>query len=171
MIYGVPENLDNPDTFTPTPWEAYTYDSNDNAGRTHGVSPQGANSRHAWNTPASITIDALGRVVEAAERNRTRLTNGAWSAIEVYRTVSSYDIRSNLLTVTDALGRRAFGHIYDLANRALYIESIDAGVRRSVLDAAGSLIERRDSKGALVLSSYDALNRLTHRWPRKRRLV
>ena len=35
---------------------------------------------------------------------------------------------------------------------ALRIDSIDAGVRRIVLDALGNPIEERDSKGALVLA-------------------
>lgn len=42
-IYGVPgttasPDLTNPDVFEPTPWEAYTYDADDNAGRTHPTS-------------------------------------------------------------------------------------------------------------------------------------
>ena len=40
VIYGVPVSLDNPLSFTPTPWEAYTYDANDNAGRTHPTASQ-----------------------------------------------------------------------------------------------------------------------------------
>ena len=35
VIFGVPDGSDDPGRFTPTPWEAYTYDANDNAGRTH----------------------------------------------------------------------------------------------------------------------------------------
>src|SRR5947199_399492 len=34
VLYGKPSDLTNPDQFTPTPWETYTYDANDNAGRT-----------------------------------------------------------------------------------------------------------------------------------------
>src|SRR5262249_22089625 len=42
VIYGVPgvlaaPELEHPDRFDPTPWEAYTYDANDNAERTHGA--------------------------------------------------------------------------------------------------------------------------------------
>jgi RHS repeat-associated protein len=166
VIYGVPDHLDLPDRFTPTPWEAYTYDANDNAGRTHA--PNATGYRQHWNTPASMVIDALGRTVASVERNRAKPAHPAdpLPPIEEYRTSSTYDLRDNLLTVTDALGRVAFKQIYDLANRPLRIESIDAGIRRMVLDAAGNIVEGRDSKGALVLHAYDILNRATRLWAR-----
>src|SRR5262249_5154820 len=46
------------------------------------------------------------------------------------------------------------------------IESIDAGIRRVVLDATGAEIEGRDSKGALILHTYDTLNRPIRLWAR-----
>jgi RHS repeat-associated protein len=60
----------------------------------------------------------------------------------------------------------AFKHVYDLAKHPLRIESIDAGLRRTVLDAMGNAIEGRDSKGALVLHAYDVLNRPIRLWAR-----
>ena len=159
VIYGVPVSLDNPFSFTPTPWEAYTYDANDNAGRTH---PSDSNCyRHHYNTPASILIDAMGRTLMAVERNRDK---PATSMIEEYRTRSTYDIQGNLITVIDALGREVFTHVYDLAKRPLKIHSIDAGDRCMVPNAANSEIERRDSKGAVTLRAFDELIRPTHVW-------
>src|SRR5262245_64626906 len=107
--------------YEPTPWEVYTYDVNDNAGRTHAGDPRVIQIQHHWNTPANIVIDALGRTIETVARNRHRLANGSWSPIEEYHTTSTYDIRGNVLAITDALGRVAFQHEYDLANRALRI--------------------------------------------------
>jgi RHS repeat-associated protein len=78
----------------------------------------------------------------------------------------TYDIRGNLLKVVDALDRPAFLHVFDLANYKLRVDSIDAGVRRSVLDATGNVIEARDSKGALILRAYDALHRPIRLWAR-----
>ncbi|WP_156119623.1 SpvB/TcaC N-terminal domain-containing protein [Leptolyngbya sp. KIOST-1] len=166
VIYGIPADLATPENFSPTPWEAYTYDANDNAGRTHAQTAPAY--EHHWNTPSSIVIDGLGRTVEAVERNRAKRPNSnePLPVIEEYRTRSAYDIRGNLLTVTDALGREAFRYVYDLANNPLRVISIDAGVRRTVLNAAGNEIERRDSKGALILQAYDALNRPTDLWAR-----
>jgi hypothetical protein len=71
-----------------------------------------------------------------------------------------------VLTVTDALDRVAFRYTYDLANRPWRIESIDAGLRRTVFNVVGNEIERRDSKGALILQAYDRLHRLIRLWAR-----
>src|SRR5215472_10514022 len=145
VIYRIPNHLDDPplnpldtEKFFPTPWETYTYDTNDNAGRTSAAIA--TDYLHHWNTPTNIVIDALGRTVFTVKRNRAKLARPTdpLPSIEEYRTSSTYDIRGNLLTVTDALGRVAFTHVYDLANRPLRSESIDAGLRRSVVDAVGN---------------------------------
>lgn len=164
VIYGVPvDDPDNPKIFFPTPWEAYTYDANDNAGRTHQKQSRGY--AHHWNTPASILIDALGRTVKSIARSRASAETGQpLPAVEEYVTESRYDIGGNVLTITDPLGRIAFRHVYDLANRVLRIFSIDAGLRQSVLDVLGNPAEGRDSKGALVLHAYDLLNRPVRLW-------
>ncbi len=171
VIFGVPgtlaaPDLDDPETFDPTPWEAYTYDANDNAGRTHPATSSAC--RHHWNTPTSIRIDALGRTIEGVVRNRDVPAGPGLPLppIQELATKTSYDIRGNVLKVTDALGRPAFQHEYDLANRSLRVESIDAGARSSVLDAMGAAIEQRDSKGALRLQAADPLNRPLRLWAR-----
>jgi RHS repeat-associated protein len=163
VIYGIPEDLSTPQRFKPTPWEAYTYDANDLAPVSKG--PEAASLENAAPashhfTPASIEIDALGRTIKAVERNGSNLTTD-W-----YTTRTTYDIRGNVLMITDALGRLAFTHVYDIANRQLRIDSIDAGVRRLVLDVLGNPVEQRDGKGALTLRAYDPLNRPTHLWAR-----
>ena len=158
VMYGIPTDLAQPTQFTPTPWEAYFYDANDNAGRTHAAPSM--RYRQHWDTPSSMVIDALGRTIEATVRN------GSNPVIDWYVTRSTYDIRGNVLTVTDALGRVAFRYAYDLANRPWRTDSIDAGVRRTVLDAIGNTIEQRDSKGALILRAYDERHRPTRLWAR-----
>jgi len=161
VLYGVPIALNTPDNFNPTPWEAYTYDANDLAPLSTFNEMFLTNRAPIWHhfTPASIEIDPLGRTIVAIERNRLEGGN-----IEEYITRSKYDIRGNLTSVTDALGRLAFQYTYDLANRNLRTNSIDAGLTRSVLDAMGSPLESRDSKGALILTIYDKLNRPTQLW-------
>jgi RHS repeat-associated protein len=173
VIYGVPgtvlnPDLSTPDSFEPTPWEAYTYDANDNAARTHPTDPRSGLFRHHHDTPNSITIDALGRTILTIERNRLSPSNpnDPLPPIEELITRSTYDIRGNLLIVSDALNRQAFAYTYDQANNPLRIEIIDAGTRRVILDANGNEIERRDSKGALILQVYDGLNRPIRMWAR-----
>ena len=163
VVFGLPLDLEDPNQFIPTAWEAYSYDSNDNAGRTHGETAQ--NYRSHWNTPTSAVVDALGRTIRTIERN------GPNPETDWLTTHSTYDIRGNLLTLTDALDRLAFQHIYDLSAgedgaQVLRLESLDAGLRQVVFDVLGNPVEHRDSKGALTLQRYDRLNRLTHRWAR-----
>jgi RHS repeat-associated protein len=163
VIFGVPGSkgkldLTNPDIYEPTPWEAFTYDANDNAVRTHYAASAGYQNH--WNTPASIVVDAFGRTITGVARN------GPDPSTDWFVTQSTYDIQGNLLTVTDALGRVAFKHVYDLAKHPLRVESIDAGLRRTILDAVGNPVEGRDSKGALALHAYDLLHRPIRLWAR-----
>jgi RHS repeat-associated protein len=163
VIYGVPgtiaaPDVSNPDKFEATPWEVYTYDANDNAGRTHptlSTSYQGH-----WNTPSSIVLDSLGRTILVVERNgQDRVKD--WFTVQM-----TYDIQGNPLTVIDSLNRLAFQHVYDLAQHPLRIDNIDSGLRRIVLNAQGGEIERRDSEGALILHAYDPLSRPLRLWAR-----
>jgi RHS repeat-associated protein len=168
IIYGIPIDIDDPTSLSrimPTPWEAYTYDANDNAGRTHPQASSGY--RHHWNTPSSVTFDALGRIVRTVARTRGQAAGaGAVPSIEAYETRSTYDIQGNLLVLTDRLNRDAFQHVYDLAQRAIRTTSVDAGERTVVFDAAGQEIERSDGKQARILFGYDVINRPLRRWAR-----
>jgi RHS repeat-associated protein len=168
VVYGVPGELAAPERFAPTPWEVFTYDANDNAGRTHAGASSAGLYRHHWDTPTSARIDALGRTVESVQRNRVRAARPGdpLPAIEELRIQTTYDIRGNVLTVTDELGRLAFRHVYDLASRPLRVESIDAGTRSSTLDAAGRPMEASDSKGARTFRAHDVLHRPVRLWAR-----
>jgi RHS repeat-associated protein len=159
MVPGVPLAADDPERFEPTPWETYLYDANDNAGRTHATSAAGY--RGHWDTPASVEIDGLGRVVSQVVRNGPqpgdRLT-----------TRFVHDVRGNLLATIDALGRVAVADVFDLLDRRLRRDSPDAGSQVSVLDAAGNAVEVRDARGAWRLQARDVAGRPTHLWARDR---
>jgi RHS repeat-associated protein len=157
VVLGIPTALDQPDRFRPTPWETYTYDANDNAGRTHPV--ESAGYADHWDTPASVEVDALGRTVTATARN------GRTDADRII-TRTGYDIQGNITSITDALGRPAFSYRFDVLQRRWRMDSIDAGRRDTVPDAAGHPVEVRDAKGALVLSGFDRLQRPTRVWAR-----
>jgi hypothetical protein len=83
VIYGIPADLTNPEQFTPTPWEAYTYDANDLAplyeGPEGGSLTNAAPTTHHF-TPSSIVIDALGRTIEAVARNGSVRRTGSGRA-------------------------------------------------------------------------------------------
>ena len=134
LIPGIPPDLTDPGQYTPTAWETYRYDNNDNAGRT-SPAISAAWSSH-WNTPSSDLLDPLGRVIEHTERT-------AATALTVRNT---YDIDGNLLHVSDPLDRTASLQVYDLQGRSWRQQLIDAGTTRVVLDAAGNTIEPATAK-------------------------
>lgn len=161
LVYGVPGDLSDPDRFTPTPWELYIYDVNDNAGRTSAV--EAVSYRHHWNTPTSIIVDALGRTVWRTDRHRDPKPD---SSVSEVRAGFTYDVSGNVTGVTDALGRSAVRYVHDHMGRPWVTENIDEGAHRIVWDAAGNDVESRDSKGALLLQSVDALWRPIRQWAR-----
>jgi RHS repeat-associated protein len=171
VIYGIPEDLADPGEFAPTPWEAFTYDANDLAPLSTG--PDGAalivsaSATHHF-TPSSIVLDTLGRTVLAIARNRDAPEGSGdpLPPIQELPTRSTYDIRGNVLSVTDALGREAFRYTYDFADRTWRNDSIDGGARRTVLNVLGNEIERRDSKGSLLIQAFDRLQRPARLWAR-----
>lgn len=165
VIHGIPRSAE-PDDVTATPWESYSYDENDNAGRTH---PQAVEYRHHWNTPSSAVVDALGRTIATTERTRPAAATATapLPSVEEFRSVSVYDIRGNLIQALDPLGRVTATMRYDLAGRKVYSATLDGGAHHTVYDAAGHVIESRDSRGALTLRSYDALGRVASIWARE----
>ena len=152
-----------PAGFWPSPWESYTYDANDLAAVTQAPDGTSLASRAPLNhhfTPAHVVLDSLGRIC------CTVACNGSDPSKDWLITRPAYDIRGNLLQLIDPLGRTAFRYCYDLLDRPIAIDSIDAGRRTSVLDALDCLIEYRDSKGSLVQRIYDTLNRPKELWAR-----
>jgi RHS repeat-associated protein len=163
VIYGVPRDLTHPDRVSPTPWELYTYDANDNAGRTHTAASAGYS--HHWNTPTSALFDALGRTVESVARTRSvQAPAQPPPPVQEHRTRSTYDIQGNLRTATDPLGREILRYAYDLLQHSLRVTSLDAGTRLTVLDAQANPVEQRDGRGAVLLRAFDRLNRPVRVW-------
>jgi len=154
-------NLDrfaDPDDFPPSPWEAHTYDETDNGGRTH---PGDVTQKHCWNTPSSVVLDALGRPVQRVDRLRPA---GSTAPPSDLVTTYFYDGRGNLSGVNDPAGRAAGRTVYSLTDWPMRVRTLDGGTRQSVHDAAGGLVERRDSKNAVLLELRDPAARPTRRW-------
>ncbi|MFG3602504.1 SpvB/TcaC N-terminal domain-containing protein [Micromonospora chersina] len=156
ILRGRPVDPADPRTVVPTPWETWTYDPDDEAGRTHPTESLETAAR--WNTPSSVVVDALGRTVRTVQRGLA----------QDLVTTSAYDIDGRLLSVTDPLGRLASATVYDLAGKAWVAWLLDAGTTRMTYDAAGGVLEHRDDKGALVLSAYDRAHRPVAVWARDR---
>jgi RHS repeat-associated protein len=152
FVHGRPKALTDPDNLTPSAWESFEYDADDNARRTH---PDADPSWHAHaDTPASVEVDARGRVIVVTER--------AGSVAPTTR--ARWDLNDNVLEVTDALGRIAYRGVYDLLGRPWRETTLDGGKTVMVRDPLGDPVERRDARGAVTLDGYDALHRLSRRW-------
>jgi RHS repeat-associated protein len=151
-IPGIPTRITDPTNYQPTAWEAYVYDANDNAGRTHPTTT--LDFANHWNTPASHSLDSFGRTIAAITRTS--------SAELITRT--SYDIDGHPLTVTDPLGRLCADTVYDLTGQPWRSWLLDAGTTHTVRDATGAPVERRDDKAALTLTAYDLAHRPRYGW-------
>ncbi|MCB9165205.1 MAG: VCBS repeat-containing protein [Flavobacteriales bacterium] len=158
VVYGVPNALNTPWSFAPSPWERYTYEASDLAGLTHPTDTT-VPEAHQW-TPKSELIDALGRTVKTTEHNAHYNGSSYENVVMRY----AYDIKGQLLEVTDPLDRTVFAHKYDTAGNNLWTEHLDSGEKHVVVDAQGKPLYSTDDKGAAVYSSYDTLHRPTHVW-------
>jgi RHS repeat-associated protein len=149
-VVGVPTDLRDPTNFEPTPWERTLYDANDLSAS--------APLEHRF-TPRSELLDALGRTICTIRRNGS-------SAGDVFVTRSRFDLRGNEIETVDPLGRSSTSAQYDLFDRQLCGESIDAGRTTAVRDADGLIVEERGAAGSIRLSRFDAAGRLVRRWAR-----
>ena len=138
-------DLTNPALFEPTPWETYTYDPNDNAGRTDPgrIPAVPVALEHARPAPRP-TPSAESSPPSPATALTRRPTGSPRRPATTSAATSSPSPTPSAASPTSAL--------YDYANRCLRTDSLDAGIRRTIPDAAGSPIERRAGNGSLTLS-------------------
>ena len=137
---------------SPTAWETWTYDADDEAGRTHPTSSLEVVGH--WDTPSSMVVDAYARVVLTVRRGLDA---------DVV-TTTAYDIDGNVAAVRDALGRLAGRSINDALGRTWSQWLLDSGTMRVAHDPLGGVVERRDDKGAVVLTSFDRAHRFDRVW-------
>ncbi|MEO0987420.1 MAG: SpvB/TcaC N-terminal domain-containing protein [Cyanobacteria bacterium J06639_14] len=115
-------------------------------------------------TPAMVHFDSLGRPCLSVADNGP---DGQ------YETRTEQDIEGHPLRVIDARGNAVMVYQvsaagnppalgYDVAGRPFYENSMDAGERWVLSDIAGKPIRRWDSRGQMLRSTHDALQRPTH---------
>ncbi|WP_404870175.1 SpvB/TcaC N-terminal domain-containing protein [Kitasatospora griseola] len=153
-VHGRPAALGTPDEFRPTPWETWTYDASDNAGRTHPGTSGTPAGHH--DTPTTALRDALGRTVATVERLADRALT----------TRTRLDFEGRVVETVDALGRTGSRTAYDLLGRPWRTEHRDSGVRRRVLDPLDGPLEEHDARGAVLLTRFDAAHRPVRLWAR-----
>lgn len=163
-VFGLPADPAAPDAVAPSPWVTTSYDENDLApvsATPDGTTLTGRAPENHHFTPTTTVNDALGRVV-------CTIARGGPDPKSWHVTQTVHDVRGNVLTAFDELGRAAFTHAYDLLDRPLGVDSIDGGHAVTVLDATGTPVQSRDARGAVDLRTYDVLGRPAEVYARDR---
>ncbi len=103
-------------------------------------------------TPSLAYFDTLGRTFLSIVDN---------GAAGTYSTRNQLDIKGNIVTITDALGREAINYVYDMLDARLTQASMEAGQRWTLNDCTGKPIRQWDSRGHNQRIAYDMLRRPT----------
>ncbi len=160
VIFGVPGTIASPDLeeldeFEPTPWESYTYDANDLGGATHPT--ESADYDDHWYTPSSVVLDALGRQVKTTQRVDDNSSN---DIVMEY----SYDIRGNVLEITDALSRTVTTNKYSEANWLIEEDHLDSGKTTYYFHYSGKPKHIVRANGSETMIMFDTLTREVYVW-------
>ncbi len=115
-------------------------DSSDNIARGH------------FDTPRVEEIDAKGNMVTVVEMNADRST---------IRTEYQRDAMGQLSGITDSRGVQSARYVYDLLGRKIYVNHVDAGIRRRLFDSRGDISTHYDALDRSVDMAYDAARRKT----------
>src|SRR5690554_1194663 len=143
VVFGVPEALNTPDIYAPTPWERYHYSPNDLAAITNpGVVP----ITSYW-TPKSETIDPLGNVIKTIEHQAHDTGSGYEDVVMQYQ----FDIKGQLIKSIDPYDRIISENKYSTAGQMLRITHIDRGEQTLLADALNLPVVTNDAKQAQTL--------------------
>nr|WP_256378847.1 SpvB/TcaC N-terminal domain-containing protein [Bradyrhizobium sp. Ai1a-2] len=119
--------------------------------------------KHAG-TPTRTHFDALGRAFLVVSHNRYIDPRSQAQKEEFAHTRTLLDIEGNRRTVIDTLGRAVMAWDYDLLGRPLRENSMDAGRRWTLPDAASQPLRRWDERDHAFRHRYDALRRPLENW-------
>lgn len=161
-------------------WQQKTYDPNDTVQESQwyiargspdpqGPAPNDPEQRAAWlaakhhDTPAVVHLDTLGRPILSIEHNRIEQTDqfGNVTGIqdEYYQTRITLDIEGNARDIVDARGNTVMSYGYNILGARVYQNSMDAGERWTLPNAAGNPMRAWASRNHLVTTTYDILQR------------
>ncbi|MCG8388773.1 MAG: RHS repeat-associated core domain-containing protein, partial [Cytophagales bacterium] len=150
------ENFDRNDTVLESTW--YTDRSSPDLA---GAEPTDPDQRAAWlaaqhaSTPQIVHLDTLARPFLTVDDN---------GSLGQYETRNGYDIKGNVITVTDAKGRLITTNKYNLLDELINTESMDAGDRWMLSNVLNSPIRMWDSRDQAFRNVYDALQRPRQNW-------
>ncbi len=148
---------------------SYTYDSHgqrismtDALGNTWGYSYDSLgrliNSTDPLGRVTHSEYDAAGRltgITQNYDASKSQNEDDEWNIVTSYQ----YDVRGNLISVTDTLGR-ATRFIYDNAGRLITVRDPDGNISSNAYNAAGQLISTTDALSHATEYEYDDVGRL-----------
>lgn len=167
------------DTDPAAPWRTWYQQQISHAAGSAERAAAEQSAAHA-DTPKVVHVDPLGRPVLTVLRNRVAAPGHPQDGLdETVEHRVDLDIDGNKLSVRDGVtdawdsagaqasdtrGRLVSRTTYDLLGHPIRDESIDAGNRWTLLDAAGKVIRQWDSRGHRRRTAHDALRRPTHEY-------
>ena len=159
VVFGVPVDLADPDVFAPTPWESFTYDANDNAGRTHAAAAESYREplEHADQHRGRRPRPRRHRRRPQRPRPRHRLVRHPLDLRHPGQPDRAHRRRS-------AAWRSATATTSPGAAGGWTASTPAAATPSST--PLGNPVESRDSKGALTLGAFDVLHRPIRVWAR-----
>ena len=157
---AIPADLADPDVFAPTPWEAYTYDANDNAGRTHGAGRRWPTATTGTPRPASRSTRSAAPSSPSPATAPTRTATGSPPAPTL-----RHPGQPGRSSPTRSAASRSATSTTSPSAAGGSTASTPAAATAS-WTCVGNAVESRDSKGALTLAAYDVLHRPIRVWAR-----
>ena len=91
----------------------------------------------------------MTRILDGLGRDVCRVARGGVASATWQVERRAYDVRGNVLSIVDTFGRTAFENAYDLTDRSMRVDSIDAGRR---ITGAGRRRQPRPDAGRARLS-------------------
>ncbi len=111
-------------------------------------------------TPTVTYFDTLGRpFLTVADNGKDKKGKS-----QQYKTIVELDIEGNQRSIIDARGVTVMRYAYDMLSQQIHQDSVDAGKRWVFVNVLGNPIRQWDSRQQLIETTYDALQRSTHRW-------
>ncbi|WP_411916336.1 RHS repeat-associated core domain-containing protein [Paenibacillus polymyxa] len=122
-------------------------------------------------TPTVAYFDTLGRMFLTVAHNKFKRSDASQAdspAMEHYRTRVTFDIDGNQREVADAKNRAVMRYEYNMLGNRIRQDSMDAGQRWMLNDAAGNPLRAWDSRSNELRSVFDQLRRQTESYLRER---
>ncbi|HEX6839866.1 MAG TPA: toxin TcdB middle/N-terminal domain-containing protein [Polyangia bacterium] len=133
-------------------YSAGTPDEQDAAGKTL--------AQNKIATPTRLHIDPLGRTYLTEQDNGFDAAGNP----SVFATTLDLDIQGNQRTVIDARGVTVATSTFDMLGRKLVVDSVDAGTKTVLLDAAGAVVHEWNPNAIEIVRQYDPVRRRRRVW-------